>query len=326
MTKNSQIEQRHKKFLAIRKEQDVEAQIAEAEQIVHAIEKIDSRKAFKQVQNRIQKTKNHIRLLDILTRAAAILFVPLLITSTLFFYELRIQPDNQQFAIQKISNPSGIRSEIVLPDGSKVWLNAESTIRYKVPFGLKERDVKLTGEAFFEVKKDEKRPFQVESGKVNVTVLGTRFNYKAFPEDTMIEIVLAEGKVSLNSASSETGKEIILIPGERAVVNKMTNETNISSENIEKYIGWHEGKLIFDECPISEVALQLGRWFGIEVEIADPQILGYQISTTFENESLHQILAMLELASPIKTRIIPVKVEKTAQTKSREKVIITDKD
>lgn len=326
MAKDPQIELRIKKFLGARREQDVDAQIVEAEQIVHAIEGIDSRKAFKLVQKRIQRTKDRVLVLNVFARIAAILFVPLLITSALFFYKLRTQSDTGQFSIQKISNPSGIRSEIVLPDGSNVWLNAESTITYKVPFGMKERNVKLIGEAFFEVKKDEQKPFQVESGKVRLTVLGTRFNYKAFPEEKAIEVVLAEGKVKLNSTDSKAGKEIILKPGERAMVNKMTNETHISGVDIEKYIGWHDGKLIFDECPLPEAALRLERWFGVEVEITDPTILDYQISTTFEKESLHQILSMLELASPIEIKVIPATMEKTTQAKTKEKVIITGKN
>lgn len=326
MAKDSQIANHFRSFLTTRQGQNVEAQIAEAEQIVHSIDKIDSRKAFKQVQSQIQKTEYRVRVLNIFTRVAAILFVPLLIASTLFFYNLRVQPDIGQFTTQKISNPSGIRSEIVLPDGSKVWLNAQSTIIYDMPFGLKERGVKLVGEAFFEIKTDQQKPFQVESGKVNVTVLGTRFNYKAFPEDKDVEVVLAEGKVRLSSVGSRTGKEIILKPGERATVNKTTHQTKVSSENVEKYIGWHEGKMIFDECPLSEVALRLERWFGIEVKLADPKILNYEISTTFENESLHQILALLELASPIKAELIPATIDRTTQTKNREKVIITGKN
>jgi ferric-dicitrate binding protein FerR (iron transport regulator) len=326
MAKDSKIVQRIEKLLSIRKEQNSEAQIAEAEQIVHAIEKIDSREAFTQVQKRIQKHKSRKRFLLILTRAAAIFSVPLLITSVLFFYKVRNQSTPEQFAMQQISNPPGVRSEIVLPDSSKVWLNAESSISYKIPFDFKSRDVKLVGEAFFEVKEDKHKPFQVESGNVNVTVLGTRFNCKAFPEDKEIEVVLAEGKVELNSVGSKTGKGIILNPGERAIINKVTNRTYISAGNIDRYIGWHEGKLIFEECPLPEVARQLERWFGIEVEIADAEILSCHISTTFENESLYQILTLLELASPIKTTLIPATFEKETQTKSREKVIITSKN
>jgi transmembrane sensor len=325
MTKDSKTQQ-FDKFLATRKAQNIEEQISEAEQIVHAIEKIDTHEAFIQVRNRIQKQNRHIQFLNVLYRVAAILFIPMLITSVVIFYKLRTENNAGQFSEQQISNPSGVRSEIILPDSSKVWLNAGSTISYKIPFNLNTRNIKLLGEAFFDVKKDKQHPFQVESGKVAVTVLGTRFNYKAFPEDNAIEVTLVEGKVTLNPNGSQTKKELILNPGERAIVNKTTDQTKISSVNIEKYIGWHEGKLIFDECPMVEVARQLERWFGIEVKISDPQILKYKITTTFENESLNQILNLLEIVSPIKTNLILPTVEKTTKNRSKTKVIITSKD
>ncbi len=326
MAKDSQTGQRIERFLATRKEQDIEAQIAEAEQIVHAMERIDSRKAFVQVEKRIQKQQDGLRFLQIFSRVAAVLFVPLLITSVWLFYQQGGQNTTEQFSMQKITNPPGVRSEIVLPDGSRVWLNAESTISYQVPFDLRSRDVKLTGEAFFDVKKDSQRPFHVVSGNVNVSVLGTRFNCKAFPEDTTVEVTLAEGIVRLSSTGAKRVKEVTLKPGERALISKGTNQTSISSGDIEKNIGWFEGKLVFDECPLPEVARQLERWFGIEVEIADPKVSGYRISTTFENESLHQILALLELASPIKTALIQAKYEKTTQAYKRTRIIITGKN
>jgi ferric-dicitrate binding protein FerR (iron transport regulator) len=312
-----------KKLLASRREQDIEAQISEAEQIVHAIEKVDSVKAFAQVHRRIQRPKRVTGILHVFTRVAAILFVPLLVTSLFFFYRQGRPSADEQFSTHVVSNPRGVRSQIVLPDGSKVWLNAESSISYKIPFDVNVRNIKLTGEAFFEVEKDKQRPFRVESGKVDVMVLGTRFNCKAFPEDTIVEVVLAEGSVKLNSTGSSAGKEFILKPGERAVINNMTSQATISSENIAKYISWHEGKIVFDECPLSEVARRLERWFGTEVTIEDPEISNYQISTTFENESLRQIGTLLELASPIKIELIPARFERTSQTMSREKVIIT---
>ncbi|MGQ1947301.1 FecR family protein [Geofilum sp. OHC36d9] len=324
MLKDTQIVQRFKKILSDRKGQDIDAQISEAEQILYSIEGINSHQAFELVRKRIEKTNVHFRLLNVLTRAAAILFVPLLITSVIFFSKQKIQPEADQLAVQKISNPSGIRSEISLPDGSVVWLNSESTISYKVPFvGGKQREVKLTGEAFFKVKKNEQMPFQVASGSVSVTVLGTQFNCKAFPEDTTIEVVLAEGSIKLNSLGFKTGKEFIMKPGERAVVDKMRNETIISTEDIEKYIGWHENKLILDECPMPEIARRLERWFGVDVKITDPKIMDYKISSTFENESLSQILEMLEIASPIKVEQIPARLDKTTDITRKREVIIS---
>lgn len=314
-----------KKLLAGRRDQDLDAQISEAGQIVQAIDKVDSTKAFAQVRQRIRRPDKGTRTLQLLTRVAAILFVPLLIASLFLFYRQGKPLADERFSTQAISNPRGVRSQIVLPDGSRVWLNAESSISYRIPFDAAARNVRLTGEAFFEVTKDERRPFRVESGNVDVTVLGTRFNCKAFPEDTVVEVVLAEGSVKLNSNGSPAGEEFILKPGERAVISNTTSQTAISSGNIAKYIGWHQGKIVFDECPLPEVASRLERWFDIEVLLDDPGILNYQISTTFENESLRQIVALLELASPVKIELIPARFEPASNTMSKERVIITKK-
>ena len=325
MTNKDQINQQLKNLLSERKNQDLEEQIAEAGRIVSEIENIDNRKAFSMVESRIQRHRNIIRVLNTLTRIAAMLFIPLLIASIWLFYQQQTPSANIQFAMQEITSPLGVRSQIVLPDGSKVWLNSESTIRFKVPFEAISRRVELTGEAFFDVKKDLRRPFQVQSGKINVTVLGTRFNYKAFAEDPTVEIVLCEGIVSLSAEGPGIGKELIMKPGERAVIDKKSNQTNISDEKTGKYIAWHTGKLVFDECPMPEVAVQLERWFGVEVKIDDPKILSYRITTTFENEPLHQVLELLSLSSPIKIAYIPAKIDKTNQMQSKAKVIITRK-
>ncbi len=325
MTTRDQNNQQLKNLLSERKSQGLEEQIADAGRIVSEIETIDSRKAFVLVESRIQKQKKVKLFLNSLTRIAAMLFIPLLIASVWLLYQQQKPSTSLQYAMQEITSPLGVRSQIVLPDGSNVWLNAESTIRFKVPFDSQSRNVSLSGEAFFEVTKDAHRPFQVESGKINVTVLGTRFNFKAFAEDQSVEVVLSEGKVSLSTPGTMEGKELIMNPGERAVIDKTTNQTNIKAEKIGKYIAWHTGKLVFDECPMPEVALQLERWFGIEVKVDNPEILSYRITTTFENEPLHQVLEFLALSSPIKIDYIPAKIDKTNQIQSKAKVIITSK-
>ncbi|HEY5511789.1 MAG TPA: FecR domain-containing protein [Prolixibacteraceae bacterium] len=319
--------QRLRDLLSVRKNQDFEAQIAEAGMIVSEIETIDSRKAFEQVERRIQKQNTSIRFLNALTRIAAILFIPLLVASVWLFYR---QPKETiaplQFAMQEITSPPGVRSQVVLPDGSNVWLNAESTIKFKVPFDKSTRDVSLCGEAYFEVKKNQDVPFVVKSGKVQVKVLGTKFNYKAFAKENNIEVVLAEGKVSLNTEGCAKGNEKIMNPGDRAVFDKTANQTKITNGKIDKYIAWHNGKMIFDETPMPEVATQLERWYGIEVIIEDPRINKYRITTTFENESLHQVLELLRLSSPIGIKYIAATVDKTNKTLTNPKIIFTKKN
>jgi ferric-dicitrate binding protein FerR (iron transport regulator) len=327
MTDNQNTHQQLRDLLTVRKNQDFEEQIAEAGVIVSEIETIDSRKAFEQVENRIQKQNTTIRFLNALTRIAAILFIPLLVASVWLFYR---QPKETtaplQFAMQEITSPPGVRSQVVLPDGSNVWLNAESTIKFKVPFDKSTRDVSLCGEAYFEVKKNPDVPFVVKSGKVQVKVLGTKFNYKAFAKENNIEVVLAEGKVSLNTEGCAKGNEKMMNPGDRAVFDKTANQTKITNGKIDKYIAWHNGKMIFDETPMPEVATQLERWYGIEVIIEDPRINKYRITTTFENESLHQVLELLRLSSPIGIKYIAATIDKTNKTLTNPKIIFTKKN
>lgn len=312
-----------KNFLSEKQNQDFEEQIAEAGRIVFEVEEIDSRKAYSIVEKQISKPKTTLRILNALSRVAAILFIPLLLGSVWLFYHQQPAISPMHYAMQEITSPTGVRSQVVLPDGSKVWLNSESTIRFKIPFEPDSRKVELNGEAFFAVEKDVQRPFHVHSGKVNVTVLGTKFNYKAFAEDPSVEVVLAEGKVSLTTDGA--GKEIIMNPGERAVVNKTSYRATVSSENIGKYIAWQEGKLVFDECPMPEIAKQLERWYGIEVIIDDPKIQNYRITTTFENESLHQVLELIALSSPVKINYIPAKIDQLKHIQTKAKVRITSR-
>ncbi|OFX57766.1 MAG: hypothetical protein A2066_14435 [Bacteroidetes bacterium GWB2_41_8] len=324
MTDNKHIQQKIEDRLTRLTNQEPAEQILAAQQIISEIGTINSHEAFAQVQKRIQKRKNTISLLNTFSRIAAILFIPLLLASVWLFYNQQ-KPVHQQFAIQEITSPPGIRSQVVLPDGSKVWLNAESTIKFQVPFQENSRNIDIVGEAFFDVVKNPDQPFVVQSGNVKVKVLGTRFNYKAFADDENIEVVLEEGKIALNLQSDSKNKETILIPGDRAVIEKESSKTTVRNENINKYIAWHSGKLVFDNSPMSEVARLLERWYGVEVRVQDTEIMNYRFTTTFENESLFQVIELLGLSSPIHIKYIPATVGKNNQAQTKSKVIISKK-
>ncbi len=320
---NNRTEDIIKSLLGERKEQGPEEQVAEAARAVVEIGAIDSRMAFQRIRSRIGKRES--TLLNRLTRVAAVLFVPLLVASGVLLYRQLGNRGQEQFAMQEVTSPVGIRSQITLPDGSNVWLNAESTIRFKVPFDEQSRDVELSGEAFFDVHKNPEQPFNVKSGNLQVKVLGTQFNYKSFDNEPQAEVVLEEGSVSLTTPGSRTAKEVLLKPGERAVFDKVSAKTTITTERIDKYTAWHNGKLVFDETLMPDVATQLGRWYGIEVMIEDPAISNYRITTTFENESLHQVLELLQLSSPIEIKYFPATMDKNNKTQTKSKIIITGK-
>jgi ferric-dicitrate binding protein FerR (iron transport regulator) len=313
------------RLLEERHNQDIETQISEATQLINEIESIDSKTAYAKVSKQIQSSQRVTYFITILTRIAAVLFIPALISS-IIIYNLRQTPVvSLPFAMQEISTPPGVRSKVVLPDGSTVWLNSESTLKFRVPFDSFSRDVSLKGEAFFDVKKNPDAPFMVFSGSAQVKVYGTRFNCKAFAEEDKIEVVLEEGKISLNSGGVEKMIEKVLKPGDRAVIDKADSQTKITNEKIEKYIAWHQGKLVFDETPMQEVAVQLARWYGVEVAIDDPKILKYKITTTFDNESLNQVLELLRISSPIEIQYLPATIDHTTKEQTKSKVIFTGK-
>ena len=326
MTNKNSINHKIEELISGRLNQNFEDQIAEAATAISEIEGVDSRSAYFKVQNRIKKEGRYMLFVSSLSRIAAVLFIPLLIASGVLIYRQLNLKENQQFAMQEITSPTGIRSQIVLPDGSNVWLNAESTIKFKVPFDQKNRNVSLSGEAYFDVQKNPSVPFIVSSGGVNVRVLGTLFNYRAFEGENNIEIVLAEGKVSLNTNGEKRTNEVIMKPGDRAVFDKTSNLTRVTNEKIEKYIAWHDGKLVFDETLMPEVAIQIGRWFGVDVVIADPKINNYRITTTFDNESLHQVLELLRLSSPIEIKYIQATINKSNHIQTKSKVIFSKKN
>lgn len=325
MTKIPYIQDKIKDLIETRSLQEPEDQIIEARRIVCEIDEVDSHAAFNRISNRIRNTQPGYQIFNIAMRIAATLFIPLLLASSWLFYKQYSQPETGKLAMQEVTSPAGVRSQVVLPDGSKVWLNAESTLKFPVPFSKDIRNVDLQGEAYFEVTKNQKRPFVVHSGNVEVKVLGTRFDCKAFAEDRNIEVILEEGKVALNSNVASGQDESILKPGDRAVIEKTTGEMQIVNENIGKYIAWHTGKLVFDNTPMEEIATRLERWYGVEVVIQDKNILNYRFTTTFDNESIFHVIELLSLSSPIQMKYIQASIGKDNKTQTRAKVLISKK-
>ena len=225
MTQRPNLEQRIIAQLNAREAEGKDEQIIEAGRILSEIETVDINSAFTKVQSQISEGKKNIQLITILTRVAAVLFIPLLIASSWLLYnkEQNQNHSTTTFVTQEITCPPGMRSHVILPDGSKVWLNSESTIKFRIPFSENIRKVDLVGEAFFDVTKNPKQPFIVKSANVGVKVYGTRFNYKAYQEDKNIEVILEEGSVGLTVPDEGMYSKTRLIPGDHAVIAKENN-------------------------------------------------------------------------------------------------------
>ena len=179
-----------------------------------------------------------------------------------------------------MSTPRGGQYQLILPDGSRVWLNAESSITYPTAFSLKERKVNITGEVYFEVAKDKKKPFRVVAGDTEVEVLGTHFNVKAYPDDGPIKTSLLEGSVKINAD--------VLKPGEAYVSGR------IIPTNTEQDVAWKNGVFNFNNQRLSQVMLQLARWYDLEVVYPDSVPRKEYGGEIGRNLSLRQVLKGLE--------------------------------
>lgn len=199
---------------------------------------------------------------------------------------------NQTQKITK-SNPSGQKSTHFLPDGSKVYLNAESSISYIADFDGSLREIQLKGEAYFEVAKNPDKPFVVLSGNLSTTALGTAFNVKAFKDSDQSEIALTSGSVRVEAAGLE--EHIYLIPGERATYSTINRQMSKSDFDRTEVVGWKDGLIIFQDASYKEVVNRLERWYGVSISSNRRPSLDWTYSGTFENQSLEMILDGMKL-------------------------------
>lgn len=235
--------------------------------------------------------------LSALTRVAAILLFPVLLA--LIYTNL---PSKN--TITKNTNdieilaPLASRIQFVLGDGTKVWLNHGSKLKYPYKFDGKIRKVKLSGEAFFEVAHNAEVPFVVETKEIEVKATGTAFNVASYAEDDIVETTLVEGKVIV--LDKDKNRKIPMSPNECVKFSVQNSSFSVEKGNMEKNIAWKDGLLIFKNDPMEIVAKKLARWYNADIVITDKQINELTYTATFSYESLSQILDLMALATPLK--------------------------
>ncbi len=248
--------------------------------------------------------------------AAVLLFPVLLLTAYLFLNNQQV-PDTAWAAIH---SPVGARTQFQLPDGSSGWLNSGSTIHYPVNFT--NRQVKVTGEAFFDVKPSKEKKFVVQTPALDITVLGTKFNVSAYSEDDFTEVVLEEGSVKLDGKSSTFSES--LSPNERFVFDAEQKTGKIATVDAKFHSAWKEGKLVFRDQPLSEVLKKMERWYNVQFVMEDEQLQNYIYQATFENETLEEVLNLLAFTAPISYKIED-RVLNSDGTWSTKKILIRKK-
>ena len=202
-----------------------------------------------------------------------------------------------------ISTPRGGQYELMLSDGSKVWLNAASSLRFPASFVGKERKVELLGEAYFEVAKNAAMPFKVKVHGMEVEVLGTHFNINSYDNESMIRTTLLEGSVKINKNNSSS----LLKPGQQAQMNKAGEIKIINNVDVEEAIAWKEGKFQFDKADIHDIMRQLARWYDVDVEYKGT-VSSHFGGTISRDVNLSQVLNMLHLTGEVNFQIQDKKV------------------
>ena len=235
-----------------------------------------------------------------LLKYAAVFILAFVLGSLSLYYINRSQNEQLSSIYNTIEVPNGEKSQILLYDGTRVWLNSGTKFKYPVAFSRNTRDVYIEGEAFFDVAKDKNHPFIVNAGQLKVKVLGTRFNVCAYPDDGEYLTTLEEGSVN---ASNNNGEQVTLKPSEQVVMNCKTEELKYQKVNTDLYTSWKENLLKFDDATFDEVIKKMERWYDIKI-IVDPSVnTKERFTMTIKTESLREMLALVSKTTKINYEI-----------------------
>ncbi|MEQ9441319.1 MAG: FecR domain-containing protein [Cyclobacteriaceae bacterium] len=231
-------------------------------------------------------------------KIAAVILVVL--ASGIIFYRVSIvspQASVEPLALIIKDNPSGQKTKVALPDGSVVWLNGASKISYLPNFNDSIRAIELSGEAYFEVAENPEKPFAVKSGNLTTTALGTSFNIRAYPEQENIQVSLLTGKVSVEEADKPQNRAL-LTPGNELQYNRETGEQVRHEFEPDQAIGWTKGLLVFDHDSYEEFVRKIERWFGVTVRTEGTPPEDWELTTSYQNEALVNILKNIRYGKP----------------------------
>jgi ferric-dicitrate binding protein FerR (iron transport regulator) len=272
----------------------------------HAFNEVDVDKSFAELKDKIKRSTNkrkprskYLRYDRRIALAAAAVFIGVVLLQGVKIIEMYSQPFTIVTAL-------GERAQTILPDGSKVWVGACSKLEYYMPLVFaKERKVYLTGEAYFEVEKDTKHPFIVNSNSLQIAVTGTRFNIRSNEDDPFITTTLLEGSIRVTAAGWEEGQAIIMKPQEQLRIHQKNDQSELFICPIaEEYIEWINGRLHFEQASLKEIAASLERYYNVDITIAGEKLQNEKFTCDFETtENIYQIFSILKLTNKFDYKI-----------------------
>lgn len=255
------------------------------------------------VEIRGQKRSKIILMPKWIRRAAAILVIG--ISLSYLTWDQWLKPD-----LVHVVTLANKQSEILLPDGTKVWLNRNSKLSYPEEFEASGRDVQLEGEAFFEVTRNEAQPFVITTSDVAVKVLGTSFNMKADVDST--EVIVATGKVAFYKLENRK-QPVVLSPNDKGIFRERSGQL-IKKQNADpNFLAWKTGKLVFENTALDDVIKTVSTFYNKKVELGNPDLSGCRINTAFDSQPLEEVLEEIRLLLAVEYEFYPDKIVITGQ-------------
>ncbi len=280
---------------------DLEAK--EAQKNTNPMDPAASGRVFERLSERIGQDRPP-RTLPLLSRRwigqLAACFIGILILAGIAYYGLN--RDTTRTLVTEV----GQKRTVILPDGSRAILNANSTLSYDSEWkGENARQVKLEGEAYFDITHDDAQPFYVKTSRMEIKVLGTAFNVKSDQAQNIFETTLIRGKVTVRDLDSPERAETVLKPAEKAVFgeNKVEVAVRAISAQPDRSAYWTKGRLVFEDQPIGIIATELEKWYGVKIRIADETSKDCRFYLNVENETLPEVLSLFETFSGEKADI-----------------------
>lgn len=257
------------------------------------------------IENNNSRSQSKIKYLNTFIRVAAAVVIGLFIG-----LYVNSNKSNQEPVYYAAHSPRGSVSEMVLPDGSIIFLNSDSRIRYSIDGEKGVREVFLEGEAWFDVEKNLKKPFVVHTPFYDVNVTGTQFNVKAYSSDEYVTTTLEEGQVIIPSSTDfRLAEDLVLKPGEQVVLNKESRELTVAKVNTKWFTSWKDNKLIFVNMDMKELIVLLERKYGVDIEVKNKSILNLHFDGTIKNETIIEILNVIKRTLPVDYKIAGQKIE-----------------
>ena len=263
--------------------------------------KIKVESIWEEIKKRRESAYPFKKVISIIQKCAAILLLPLLLYTSWVTYQNFFTPDEYFTLVTH----KGEQTNIILPDGSSAWLNVDTRITYNTSYGKKDRELTVSGEAFFKVKKNAAKPFIVHIRNMDVKALGTAFNVKGYADDIMVQTSLFEGKVDVKIKHSQGPLEQqILTPGQSMVFNKKTDTSDKKEFNQETVGAWKNKQLFFENTPFNEVIKNTERWFNVDIVYPVNRFGNDYLTLRLKKgESLERLLEIIDETIGIKYKI-----------------------